>query len=309
MLKRITARPWLVFLILGGVVYALLPSEEDQAIAFISQSQVETSLQEFARQFPGQVGPETRERIIDRLYTEEVLVQEALGYGFDNLPVVRDRLKKLASFLQLGDEQKDSEEELIARAKELGLLQSDTVIRRYLVSTMEQSLVNPRVIPVSPEEIQAYFDANAADFERPARLDLVQVFFSSDKNRTAQDVAAAQKQISAGQLDEEQAIRLGDVFFSGYRFPSRSESQLAAQFGGQFAAAVMELPEGQWQGPIVSAYGLHLVKVQNKVPASLPPIEEVAERIADRVRREKAKVVLDEKVKTLRERYDLQVES
>ena len=54
---------------------------------------------------------------------------------------------------------------------------------------------------------------------------------------------------------------------------------VAAQFGDGFAGRVAELPVGQWQGPIESGYGLHLVLVGAKADGRAPELEEVRDAL------------------------------
>ena len=59
-------------------------------------------------------------------------------------------------------------------------------------------------------------------------------------------------------------------------------SEIAKQFGEQFAATLGGLPPGQWQGPVESGYGAHLVLVSERTEGRLPALADVR----DAVRRE-----------------------
>ena len=65
---------------------------------------------------------------------------------------------------------------------------------------------------------------------------------------------------------------------------------------------------GAWSGPIGSAYGVHLVRVTEWTAATMPPYEEVIDRVRvdyDAARRTEA----DEAVfQALLDRYDVQVD-
>ena len=54
-------------------------------------------------------------------------------------------------------------------------------------------------------------------------------------------------------------------------------SDIAKQFGEPFAAKLIELPLGQWQGPIDSSYGVHLVLISERTegrPAELADVRD-----------------------------------
>ena len=59
-------------------------------------------------------------------------------------------------------------------------------------------------------------------------------------------------------------------------------SEVARQFGEKFAAKLGGLQPGHWQGPVESAFGVHLVFVSERTEGRLPALAEVR----DAVRRE-----------------------
>ena len=59
-------------------------------------------------------------------------------------------------------------------------------------------------------------------------------------------------------------------------------SEVARQFGASFAAKLGGISVGQWQGPVESGYGVHLVRVSERTEGHLPALAEVR----DAVRRE-----------------------
>jgi parvulin-like peptidyl-prolyl isomerase len=54
-----------------------------------------------------------------------------------------------------------------------------------------------------------------------------------------------------------------------------SRRELAARLGDGFARRVFSLSEGRWWGPIESSYGVHWVRVRERVPARVPDVAEV----------------------------------
>jgi parvulin-like peptidyl-prolyl isomerase len=49
--------------------------------------------------------------------------------------------------------------------------------------------------------------------------------------------------------------------------------------GSNFAREVVGLKTGQWQGPVESGYGWHLVFIDTSVPARVPAFEEIEPEI------------------------------
>ena len=50
-------------------------------------------------------------------------------------------------------------------------------------------------------------------------------------------------------------------------------------FGDKFATALGELPLGQWQGPVESAYGVHLVFVSERLGGRVPTLADVHDAV------------------------------
>ncbi|MDX1381400.1 MAG: peptidylprolyl isomerase, partial [Xanthomonadales bacterium] len=79
--------------------------------------------------------------------------------------------------------------------------------------------------------------------------------------------------------------------------------QVARMFGDRFAAELLDAPEGQWSGPVESAYGVHLVNVERRTPPRSPALDEVrqaVERDLLAARREEAEQAL---LDALRQQY------
>jgi hypothetical protein len=165
------------------------------------------------------------------------------------------------------------EEALYREAKRLGLDQGDLVVRRRLVQKME-FLLEDLAAPPPPDEadLRAWLAAHPDKYRAPARVTLEHVYFSRDRRKDAVGADA----LAALQAPDAAA---GDPFLGGRRFEQRTEQDLARTFGPDFAAAVMKLEPGRWGGPVASAYGRHLVRVESFSPAAPATLEDVRARV------------------------------
>lgn len=303
-LLRAASAPWLVFLVVGGLLYAVYPEPVERPLVHIPGAQVSAWLEIQRQQFRAPMTRAQEQQAVERMVMEEILVQEALAHDLQRLPAVQQRLQRLGEFLQPagsssgGDAGAD-------RAQRLGLLQSDPVIRNYLVNVMERALVDGAAVELGERELAAYYESRRDEYVEPARLDLQHVFFSADKGRDRADAAAALDRLDpAGPGIDE-----GDPFFSGYAFRDRSEQQLASEFGPEFARAVFGLEPGRWTGPVRSAYGWHLVRIDRLRSARTPPLDEVRDKVGARLRYDKKQALLQQRLRELRLRYDVVVEA
>jgi hypothetical protein len=84
--------------------------------------------------------------------------------------------------------------------------------------------------------------------------------------------------------------------------------RVAAEFGGGFAGALAGLPEGRWEGPVLSAYGLHLVRVDGRTGAAMPPLADVRAAVQREWENDRRVRARDARLLSLRERYEVVVE-
>jgi parvulin-like peptidyl-prolyl isomerase len=203
------------------------------------------------------------------------------------------------------------EEALVREALALGLDQGDAVVRRQLRLKMEflaqdtASLGEP-----TDGEFQALLTRQADRFSLPAQVSFRHVFLDTARRGEAAAQAEAGRLVAALQnLDgEATAEETGDRFLAGYAFRQMSAPEIGRRFGGDVAAALEVAPIGRWMGPVPSAYGLHLLRVEARTDARLPPLDEVRPALraewASRRRRE----ALDAYVATLVSHYAVTVE-
>lgn len=199
------------------------------------------------------------------------------------------------------------EEVLYREAKALGLDGDDTIVRRRLAQKME-FLTDDLTSASEPDDaaVRRFFETNAARYAKPAQVSFRHVYFSKEKRGEKGEGAAreALAALATGASDEA----FGDAFLHGFVFAEREAQDITALFGGEFAARVATLPQGQWSGPIESSYGLHLVRVDARgalQPASLDAVRaKVAEDFNDEHRRRVNREVFEK----LRERYQVSVD-
>jgi hypothetical protein len=118
---------------------------------------------------------------------------------------------------------------------------------------------------VLPEVNQQPIAASGAARPGSPRVSFRHVYFNSEKRGRDIEVEAREALLvlklgaSAGDI--------GDSFLQGAEFDSLEEKEVAALFGPAFAKSLAVQKADEWRGPMVSNYGLHLVRVE-KAPAA-----------------------------------------
>ena len=89
----------------------------------------------------------------------------------------------------------------------------------------------------------------------------------------------------------------------------QTEREVSAIFGEIFGEAVVRLPVGEWQGPVNSGYGLHLVKVVEREESRLPEWREVAGRVTNDMEFETKASARDQLYQEIAQNYEVLLDS
>jgi len=181
------------------------------------------------------------------------------------------------------------EEVLFREGLALGLDRDDPLIRRRVRQKVDL-LAEHALAGAEPTEqqLQAYLDANRARFTPEPRYTLRQVYVDPTRpgRDTGRETARLLAELNRLGLDAA-AARSGDATQLPFRVEATPASELAQLFGPQFSPALAALPAQRWSGPVASAYGLHLVYVEQKVehPAELAAVRTLVRREYEREQR------------------------
>ncbi|MGH1373470.1 MAG: peptidyl-prolyl cis-trans isomerase [Cellvibrionaceae bacterium] len=203
------------------------------------------------------------------------------------------------------------EEAMYREAISMGLEGDDYVIRRRMVQKLEfitQGFVEQE-LELSDAELQDYFNENRQDYFVDPSISFTHVFLSSEKKRQlntessdlAQQAQELLKELHDDQVSFSQAIGYGDRFPFHVNYVERTPEFVASHFGQSFSDEVFSLDakgDSPWYGPFQSQYGLHLVKVSERLEGRLPELDEVKGIVAQDLRqatiREHQKVAIKE---------------
>ena len=197
-------------------------------------------------------------------------------------------------------ELKVREEVLYREALALGLDKDDTIVKRRLAQKMEFLAEGASIDSnPSPDTLRAWFKENSQRFSLPPRVSFRHLYFSPDRRgEHARGAAAhAMEQLAGKPGNWQDAEALGDPFMDRDYYGDRSAEDMAKLFGSNFAREVVGLKTGQWQGPVESGYGWHLVFIDTSVPARVPAFEEIEPEI-------RAEWIEDQRVEAKRKTYE-----
>ncbi|MHC5002764.1 MAG: peptidyl-prolyl cis-trans isomerase [Planctomycetota bacterium] len=248
-MKRLIREPLVHFLLLGAVLFTVMSARPDRRgpaddEIVVPAGKIEHLAALFARTWRRPPTPAELEGLIEDFVREEAAVREGTAIGLDrDDTIIRRRIRQKLDFIA---------EDLASR------------------------------IEPTDEELGAYLAAHEDDFRIEPRLSFRQVFLSPDRrgDRLEEDARELLEVLNADPSGD--AATAGDRTLLEHAYADVAPRDVAGLFGDGFAAAVAEMEPGAWRGPVRSAYGAHLVLVDERRPGRVPALAEVR----DEVRRE-----------------------
>ncbi len=198
------------------------------------------------------------------------------------------------------------EQALMREASRMGLGDDDTIIRRRLAQKMRFMIedVDP---PKQPDEatLETWFNANVNKFVKPETRSFSHIYFSPEKHGKNLNVNLEKVR---GIVDEADWESLGDPFMLKREFTRLSTIDVSRLFGADFAAGVFNAETTGWQGPIDSAFGRHLVRIDATTPKIVPKLEDVRAAVIREWQDESQRAANTQRLKDLIQKYKVVVE-
>lgn len=158
----------------------------------------------------------------------------------------------------------------------LGLDQNDPIVRRRMRQKLEFILEDLSSATLQKDHIQAYFEQNAERYRREGLISFKQVYLNPDHHGDLETAAETiLDRLAAGADPATQ----GDRTMLAAAYERVSANEIARNFGTEFAQGIAHLSPGKWNGPIFSAFGAHLVKINQKTEAQIPDFALVREQV------------------------------
>jgi parvulin-like peptidyl-prolyl isomerase len=274
-MEKVFKEPLLVFLLLGGAMFALFQQvsnnyQPDNAEIVVTEVQIQALLERFEKVRQRLPSEEEVDGLIQNYVREEVLYREALALGLD-----RD----------------------------------DSIVRRRLTQKMEflsedlASLNQP-----TEQELEAYLTKHQDDYRQPSRFSFRQIYFNTSKRGDSAQ-SAAMSLLAKLKTQDTNTEAMGDPLMVKQQFNHETERDIQRVLGEAFVKALREIPAGGWQGPIRSGFGLHLVRIDEHMVGKASELDEVRKQVVRDWSSEKQKLTNKVFYKSLRKRYVVIVES
>jgi len=276
--KRFFGEPLVQFLLIGGCIYgafALFGAPEENAgenRVHVDAARLESMISQWESRWKRPPTRQEIEGLIESYVKEEILYRQAVTMGLnEDDPITRRRM-----------------------AQKLEFLTSDLA-----------SAAQP-----AEGELEQYFADNEATYRAPDQVTFSQVYFNPDdrKNTTIEDAKAELEKLRAAEKPDPATLEAGDRSMVKSHFASADQTDITRQMGGGFAESVMELEPGQWHGPVLSGYGVHLVYVFEAEKGAVPELTAVNDKVLQDWHDEKREQFNAEFVESLKSRFEILID-
>lgn len=275
-LRKLIREPLFHFVLLGAVIFLLAGRVRSGSVGsadkiVVTQSQIESIVVGFSRTWMRPPSQEELQGLVNDYVREEVLYREAKAMGMDQDDIiVRRRMRQKFEFLA---------EDQAARTG-----------------------------PPTDQELESYLRQHADKYSEEPNFSFDHIFFSREMRGASADAEANAMLARLSGKGTIDIAKLGDAFLLPSRFEKTSAGETARLFGEKFAEDLTKAPLGTWAGPIESSYGIHLVRVNARIPEGAPPLAKVREAVLRDLLSDRRKQELDTQYEKLRARYMVVVE-
>ncbi len=241
-MHKLIREPLLHFLVLGALLFA-----------------VYGTLNRNAMQAPGKI-------VVDQARVDVLVTQ--FQRVWQRPPTVPELQNQVDNWVR--------DEILYREGLAIGIDKDDQVIRRRVAQKM--AFMSETMVADAPTEaeLQGWQDAHAGKYRIEPSYSLRQVYL--DPQRHGQELGETIDQTLAA-LRQELESGVGDATLLPSTLENAPSRDIGSIFGEAFVEALRDLPEGEWQGPIRSGYGLHLVRIEARVPGRAATLAEVRQAI------------------------------
>ena len=161
-------------------------------------------------------------------------------------------------------------------ALRLGLDQGDEVVVRRMRRKLESlAVADAETTEPSDAQLEALIEKDPARYADDPRTSFEQVYLGADTPESRANANVQLARLRGGKPVSAHPAPLPA------KLDNAGASDISGLFGDEFTLALRDLPPGQWQGPVASGLGLHLVRVSIRAAPTTPSLAKVRQRVTN----------------------------
>ncbi|NLG79414.1 MAG: foldase [Firmicutes bacterium] len=227
------------------------------------------------KEFHSALEKQSGRQLLAKMIREELMKQGAARYNIqvtdEDVAAEVDELKA-----QFG-----SDAGLEQALSQYGMTLDD--LRDQIRTNLLLEAIASKDVTINDDEVKKYYEEHKDEFKEPEQVRARHILVKDEK--TAKEI---EKELAGGADFAELA-------------KAKSEDPGSKDKGGDlgyfergamdpaFEKAAFALKIGETSGPVKSSFGYHIIRVDDRKPERIPPLEEVRSEVVKRLKREKAK--------------------
>jgi hypothetical protein len=199
---------------------------------------------------------------------------------------------------------------LSREARRLGLDQDDTIIERRLAQKMTFMISDLADTP-EPDEatLRSWYEVHPATYTTAPNVTFEHVFLSADRRAATMETDTATLLTALNAPSAPDWRTLGDPFMLQRAYGDLPLRETIRLFGADFARGLFSLEAGDdWQGPVTSSFGQHLVHLVSKDDGHLRTFEDARAQIEAEWRDAAQRAANEKAVADIIKRYKVDIE-
>lgn len=228
------------------------------------------------------ISPQTMDRlereVLQRLINIDLLLQLATDQDRSNGTAQAEQR------IQLLTQRAGSEEAMQRQLKSVGLTLDRLRTKLTEEATAQAVLERELNIQITDEQVKQYYDENPARFEKPEMVRVAHILLSTRDPVTNQELSPDAKEAKRREIESLlKRARQGEDFAE--LAVKYSEDPGSKDKGGEytfprgrmvpeFEAAAFSLSPGQISDVVTTAFGYHIIKLYEKIPATVMPLDD-----------------------------------
>lgn len=190
-----------------------------------------------------------------------------------------------------------SETTLARQLKPTGITPDELHTQMIEEATAEAVVEREIPVTITDEEARKFYDENPARFEEPERVRVSHILLSTQDPATHKPLPEAQQENKRRQIEDLlKRARAGEDFAKlaedysedsgsrerGGEYPPFARGQMVPEF----EAVAFALGENQISDVVTTAFGFHIIKLHERLPARVVPFDTARERIREGLRQQ-----------------------
>lgn len=286
--------------------------ESDLEEAFVGHKAAAAAM---GQRVPGALDDSLKARILEKMIATRLMLARAT-------PGDQEEGKKTADkMIADGREKAGSEASYRRRLVAVG-----SSVEKYEAEILEQATVQAMIERelgkkeiISDADVRKYYDTNAEAYREPEKAKVQHILFATRKIPTGEPLplemrlakkTAAEKAVTRARAGEHFSKLVQELSDDPESKPKDGELTFVKGRGivpPQFESAAFSLELGKISDPVLTVFGYHVIKLVEKTPAGMMPLEKVADKIRIGLQREAVQKKLPEYVEQLKKDAAVQV--